>query len=687
MNYLTKLSRRLITLFKTDSLFRNAVFLTTSTAVMSVLGFGFWLFVAHLYSPSETGIAAALISITALISNLSMLGFNSGLIRFLPESKDQSGDINAASVTVVAATIVATTVYLILQNHFGVSLAFFAHHLWAWPLFLFLMVAISLNSLTDNVFIANRQAEYHTITYAVFGVVKLILPVLLIALGALGIFTAYVSAVVVSLALSYYFMWRSRDYKLLARPNWKMISETRQYAGSNYIGTILAGLPVQLMPALIIAKIGSAQAAFFALAWTMVNLLYVVPTSFAQSLLAESSHNPARQKNHMFQVIKFLTIILTPLIVLAVFIAPYLLKVFGNQYSMGSTKIFQILAAGTFFVAINALANTRLNVRRHSNGIIVTQLTVAIVTIGLTPLLLRYGLVGVGLAIVAGNIASNIVHLIYYLGDKPTDFKSQLILPNQPFDHAVLKEILRPYGIEAFSYQELTQNTLNQTFAITQGSRRHVLRIYNGNKDNIERIFRELDFTAYLQKYRIPVPRIIANQAGRLLTEADINGRMLRYVLMEFENGHHPNQYSHELLTNMASMQASIHAHGVKYARTAPVIMLAATKEQTLKQRLTFFHLTPRGYSHFDYDGSNILVVGNQIKCILDFEGMRYDSLVVCIFYTLMRLYEETQDKQDLESYLQSYQQVRKLRLSERLIIRSALMVKLKSPKLLTLSF
>src|SRR5882757_2751857 len=87
-------------LFRTDSLFRNAALLMTSTAIVSVLGFGFWLFVAHLYTPSQIGIASALISITTLLSNLSLLGFNAGLIRFLPKAQDQSRYINAVMIIV-----------------------------------------------------------------------------------------------------------------------------------------------------------------------------------------------------------------------------------------------------------------------------------------------------------------------------------------------------------------------------------------------------------------------------------------------------------------------------------------------------------------------------------------------------------------------------------------------------------
>jgi O-antigen/teichoic acid export membrane protein len=184
--------------FLTDSLFRNATLLMTSTAIMSALGFGFWIFVAHLYTPSQIGVASALISITVLLSNLSLLGLNASLVRFLPQSKNQSSDINAAMAAVAAATLLAAAAYVFLAGRFGITLSLLASP-WHKIGFIFLMTTVSLNSLTDSVFIANRRAEFHTAAYAVLGVVKLLLPLLLIPLGSLGIFSAYIIAIVISL--------------------------------------------------------------------------------------------------------------------------------------------------------------------------------------------------------------------------------------------------------------------------------------------------------------------------------------------------------------------------------------------------------------------------------------------------------------------------------------------------------
>src|SRR5690242_5878766 len=104
---ITQLWQRGLHLFAQDSLFRNSVFLIASTAIMSVLGFGFWLFVAHLYTPEEVGAASALIAVATLLGNISLLGLDASLVRFLPTSKSQSRDINSAIIAVGSVALAA----------------------------------------------------------------------------------------------------------------------------------------------------------------------------------------------------------------------------------------------------------------------------------------------------------------------------------------------------------------------------------------------------------------------------------------------------------------------------------------------------------------------------------------------------------------------------------------------------
>lgn len=404
----------LIQSFKTDSLLRNAVFLMASTGIMGVLGFGFWLFIARLYTPHEIGEASALIAISLLLSNLSFFGLNSALVRFLPTSKNQSRDINATLVTVSISTLAAGAIYLAFAPHYGGQLSALFSSVWSQFLFMLLMVAVALNTLTDSIFIANRRTEFHTIVYAVFGLVKLILPLFLIKLGSLGIFIAYITAAIVSLILTFYFMKRITGYRFWSKPNWAFISNSRKYTANNYIATLLAGLPSQLMPTLILIKLHEADVAYFAMAWTMANLLYVIPLAIMNSLIAETSHNVLNQNKNMHHAIRILILMLVPIVSLAIIIAPYLLHLFGAEYSKNGTTIFQLLAISTFFLTGNALGTTIMNIEHRTGGIVITQFVISLTTLVLAWFLLGIGLKGVGIAILFGNIAGCVSQIMQF---------------------------------------------------------------------------------------------------------------------------------------------------------------------------------------------------------------------------------------------------------------------------------
>ena len=80
-----------------DSLYRNSIYLMLSTLVMSFLGFFFWIISARLYSTEQVGIGATLISVMTLISSLSILGLDNGLIRYLPTAERKNDVLTSFS--------------------------------------------------------------------------------------------------------------------------------------------------------------------------------------------------------------------------------------------------------------------------------------------------------------------------------------------------------------------------------------------------------------------------------------------------------------------------------------------------------------------------------------------------------------------------------------------------------------
>jgi len=464
---------------------------------------------------------------------------------------------------------------------------------------------------------------------------------------------------------------------------WILLKKIRAYTTNNYLGTVLGGLPSQLMPMLIIRQLGSAEVAYFSMAWTMANLLYVIPTAATQSLLAESSHDPTQKSNHVRHTIKILSLILVPIVLLAIVVAPYLLRIFGAQYSGGGTAIFQIFALSTFPMAITTLSNTVLNLEQRSSGIVVSQVAQLITTFGSVGFLVRLGLPGVGLSILLGTIASCVAHLGMASWRHR---KSRVAEAGLQFNmtHDNLGALLKAYNIQNFEYQVLGNGSDNHTLLITYPGRQSVLRIYKPGGKSTTEIENEVSFVHFLADRDIPTPHTIANSHGDFISVTVTAGTEWHYLLMTYETGSHPTAYSPDLLRRMAFYQARIHLFGLAYARQ----VAQGLKPKIGGHRGKFYHKSPlelRGFSHFDFDGSNLLVDGNRITCILDFEGMRYGLLVGCLYFTLTRIFYKHRDPRQLQLYVDAYQRVRSLNFAEKSILRVALSLYFHSPRMLFL--
>jgi Ser/Thr protein kinase RdoA (MazF antagonist) len=168
------------------------------------------------------------------------------------------------------------------------------------------------------------------------------------------------------------------------------------------------------------------------------------------------------------------------------------------------------------------------------------------------------------------------------------------------------------------------------------------------------------------------------------VSEVTASGQTWLAIMSRYEAGTHPNTYSPALLADIARVQGQIHEAGMAFA-TSQKQLSGQLERPSLRSSL--LPSMPTGVSHFDYDGSNILVKGDQVSCVVDFESMRQDPFVVDIFFTLTCLYDLLRDKSKLETYLRSYETVRKLGWLEKPVLRLVLAMRYHSPKLLLLSY
>ncbi len=402
-------------LFNADSLFRNSVYLMLSTGVMSGLGFVFWVITTRFYNSEEVGFATALISITVTISSWSLFGLNSALVRYLAQSPKPNRVINTSLLIVSATTIGASVLYLLGIDYFSPAFHVLAENpLYAF-FFVIFMIAVSLNSLTDSVFVAYRLSKYNLIVYTFFGLTKIALPLFLISLGAYGVFFSYSGAVIVSLALSIYFMVKKFDYRPELVLEKEFTRKASRFSMATYTAGFVSGLPGYLAPIFILNEFGAKDAAYFYMATTIANLLNIIPQAISQSLFAEGSFREDDFAAFAKKAVRYIGLFLLPAILLISLFGKYILLIFGEEYSQNSYQMLQVLALMSLFLAVVAIGSIVMKIKHQMKAYIGVNVIYFVFTVALfyvlTPL---YGTMGIVWGLLGGEAFLSLCFVFIY---------------------------------------------------------------------------------------------------------------------------------------------------------------------------------------------------------------------------------------------------------------------------------
>ncbi|RLI84943.1 MAG: polysaccharide biosynthesis protein, partial [Candidatus Altiarchaeales archaeon] len=192
-----------------DKLYSNATYLMLTTIVTSGLGFFFWAIVARFYTVEDVGLATTIISSMMLIATLSVLGFDIGLIRFLPQADLEKSKrmINSCLSISGILSISLVVIFLLGLDFLSPKLLFIRESASFISLFALFTFIWSLSMLVDGIFISQRIAKYVFARSAIFSILKLSVPILVVTLGSFGIFFSWgISALVAFLIAIFYLL-------------------------------------------------------------------------------------------------------------------------------------------------------------------------------------------------------------------------------------------------------------------------------------------------------------------------------------------------------------------------------------------------------------------------------------------------------------------------------------------------
>lgn len=389
---------------------RNSLYLLLGSLATAGFGFLFWIIAARLFDAPTVGIATVLISLSTLISLLSLAGFDSSFVRFLPKSSNKNSYTNSGIWVSTILSGILSVLFLAGASLTTPAIREVISDPLVIALFVLLTVASSLNLLTNSVFLAYRQAKYVLVINLLFNIIKVTLPFAFITYGAVGIFAAAGVAQLVGLALSLYVMRRNYGYTLLPSLDRQALRQTFSYTFSIYIGSVLNLAPPTILPLLITGQLGAASTAYYYMAFNIATIIFTIAYSATQSAFAESAHDESQLRASIIKSIKLSALLITPALILTFIFGGSVLHVFGEAYAAAATPLLFILVMSAFFVTIYSALGAVLKIAHDHVSFIAMNVTYAcIVTGGSALLMSHYGLIGIGYAWMAGNILAILV--------------------------------------------------------------------------------------------------------------------------------------------------------------------------------------------------------------------------------------------------------------------------------------
>ncbi|CAD5243352.1 lipopolysaccharide biosynthesis protein [Thermococcus camini] len=371
-----------------NPLYRNSLYISLSMMVTAAAGFLFWNVAARLYSPSDVGTASAVISAISLVFTISMLGLNFSMIRFYPRYGERV--IGSALAATLAASLAVSTAYALLAGRMGSFEGVFSAEFFA------LFALFSLASTAYNVLaiyaIARRKAE-HSFVQSVLFSARFAFLFALVPLGTLGI----VSSFGLGLLLGTVYGLASAGW-VRPRLDTEFLRESLTFSVSNYVADLANMAPNYLMPTVVLTVLGSEEAAYFYIAFSVANLLMFVPNAVNTSFFVEGSHG----LENVWRTLKRATLVsyayLTAATGFVWFFGGLLLGLFGEEY-MAGLKLLKLMMLGSFLVVPVNFSVTILNIRKRVREVALLNVLKAGLFLGLSYALLgQMGIAGIGVA-------------------------------------------------------------------------------------------------------------------------------------------------------------------------------------------------------------------------------------------------------------------------------------------------
>ncbi len=350
--------------------------------LISGIGFIALIFISHFMGPTPLGIVAYSMSFIGMFHFITDLGFNSAHVKRLSEGKNPALCNGTFLTTKISLTLVMVAAVLIAITVTGNQGPLLEHpeQLTVVYILLAFFVLQSFGESAQYTFQAGMESAKEQLPQVSRAVVRLV-AVIVIALAGLGVIALATSYVLGGLALVFSSLILIRRYPL-ARPSWQYFKSYLSFALPVAFYSVIVSINLNIDKLMIGSFYSVDEVAFYFSGEQLVLVMVALSASVGILLFPTISAMHARSDMAGIRLItniseRYLSIIITPLIVLcAIFAEPLIAIFFGNEF-LPAVPIFRLLLIVTYLSSINiAYARQMEGTNRPGLGVRIASINI-----------------------------------------------------------------------------------------------------------------------------------------------------------------------------------------------------------------------------------------------------------------------------------------------------------------------
>jgi O-antigen/teichoic acid export membrane protein len=388
-----------------DAVHRDGLALVLSSGLTSAVGLLYWVLAARLFAPTVVGVNSVALSTMMLLGGLAHLNLTQALLRFVPVAGPRTRRL------VLTCYGVAATLAALVGLGYAVGAARWAPEMvdavGRGSLLLFFAVATPLwavFTMQDYLLTGLKRAAVVPVENLAFALLKIAL------LGVAGWYAVVggiaaswvASTALVVLAVNVWLLLRVVPEKAsrggaIAVP--VRFAPVARFVRSDYAGATLWQLAVNGLPALVLARLGAAEAAVYGIVWTITTALYLVPSGIGQSMVAHTADDPVRADAARRTMVRRSLVLVAPAAAVLAAGAYPALWLFGEHYAERGSWALALAALSAIPQVITASVVAQARVQQRMRVLVVVPGATAVAVLTCAWLLMPpLGIAGVALS-------------------------------------------------------------------------------------------------------------------------------------------------------------------------------------------------------------------------------------------------------------------------------------------------